>query len=444
MKNIVLAMAMLMSITTQAQEKWTLRQCLEYAMQNNITLRQDKLQELSATEDRKQSQAALLPSLSASTNHTVGYRPWQDAGIATVSNGTVSTKVRKTYYNGTYGINTSWTVWNGNKNHNQVKLNKLYEQQAHLNTLQSANTIQEKIAQLYVQVLYTNDAIAVTRQSLAASKKNEERGEQMVEVGSMSKAELAQLTAQRATDEYNLVDAETKLAGYKLQLKQLLEITGDQPFDVATPTASDEQALQDIPALSSVYEQALLTRPEIKNAQIDLQASDLQIKIARSGHMPTISMTGGVGTSTTTNNSNEWGRQIKTNFDASAGVSLSIPILDQRQAKTNISKARIQKEQALLDLQDKQKQLYQTIEGYWLDANTNQQKFRAAMTTVESEQQSYDLLSEQFRLGLKNIVELMTGKDRLLASLQNQLQSKYLTILNLQMLEFYSGRLKIE
>ena len=164
MKNIVLAMAMLMSITTQAQEKWTLRQCLEYAMQNNITLRQDKLQELSATEDRKQSQAALLPSLSASTNHTVGYRPWQDAGIATVSNGTVSTKVRKTYYNGTYGINTSWTVWNGNKNHNQVKLNKLYEQQAHLNTLQSANTIQEKIAQLYVQVLYTNDAIAVTRQ----------------------------------------------------------------------------------------------------------------------------------------------------------------------------------------------------------------------------------------------------------------------------------------
>ena len=439
MKNIVLAMVMLMSITTQAQEKWTLRQCLEYAMQNNITLRQDKLQELSATEDRKQSQAALLPSLSASTNHTVGYRPWQDAGIATVSNGTVSTKVRKTYYNGTYGINTSWTVWNGNKNHNQVKLNKLYEQQAHLNTLQSANTIQEKIAQLYVQVLYTNDAIAVTRQSLAASKKNEERGEQMVEVGSMSKAELAQLTAQRATDEYNLVDAETKLAGYKLQLKQLLEITGDQPFDVATPTASDEQALQDIPALSSVYEQALLTRPEIKNAQIDLQASDLQIKIARSGHMPTISMTGGVGTSTTTNNSNEWGRQIKTNFDASAGVGVSVPIFDQRKTRTALNKSIIEREKAMLAIEQQRKTLYQKIETFWLDALTNQQKFRSAQVSVESAQQSYDLLSEQFQLGLKNIVELMNGKTNLLKAQQNMLQSKYVTILAQQMLQFYQG-----
>jgi outer membrane protein len=135
---------------------------------------------------------------------------------------------------------------------------------------------------------------------------------------------------------------------------------------------------------------------------------------------------------------------MKTNVNMSGGLSLNIPIFDGRQTKSNVSKARIQQQQALLDLQDQQKQLYQTIEGYWLDANTNQQKFRAAMTTVESEQQSYDLLSEQFRLGLKNIVELMTGKDRLLASLQNQLQSKYLTILNLQMLEFYSGRLKIE
>jgi outer membrane protein len=169
----------------------------------------------------------------------------------------------------------------------------------------------------------------------------------------------------------------------------------------------------------------------------------MSIAIAKAGHLPTINMTGGLGTSNNSLSNKSYGNQVKTNFDASAGVSLSIPILDQRQTKTNISKARIQKEQALLDLQDRQKQLYQTIEGYWLDANTNQQKFRAAKTTVESEQQSYNLLSEQFRLGLKNIVELMTGKDRLLASLQSQLQSKYMTILNLQMLDFYSGTLKI-
>ena len=119
---------------------------------------------------------------------------------------------------------------------------------------------------------------------------------------------------------------------------------------------------------------------------------------------------------------------------------MSIPLFDQRQTKTNVNKARIQRETSLLALQDEQKQLYQTIENYWLDATSNQQKFRAAQATVDSEQQSYDLLQEKFNVGLTNIVELMTGKDKLLQAEQNRLQSKYLTILNLQMLKFYEGR----
>ena len=220
-------------------------------------------------------------------------------------------------------------------------------------------------------------------------------------------------------------------------MKQLLEITDDQAFEIAIPQTTDEMALAPIPSLTSVYEQALSSRPEIQNAQLAIQSSDLSIAVAKAGKLPSLNMTGGLGTSTNSLSNKGWGNQFKTNFDASLGASVSLPIIDQRQAKTNLSKARLQKEQALLDLQDKQKQLYQTIEGYWLDAQTNQQKYRAATTTVESEQQSYDLLQEQFRLGLKNIVELMTGKDRLLSSQQNLLQSKYMTILNLQLLKFY-------
>ena len=439
MKKTVLAMALLMSMTAQGQKTWSLRECLDYAMQNNITLRKAQLQKQAAIEERKASQAALLPSLSASTNQAVGYRPWQEGGAYTNGSGSVETSVRKTYYNGTYGINASWTVWNGNKNYNQVKLDKLAEQQAELSWQTSANSIQERIAQLYVQVLYTNEAIAVNQQSLEASKKNEERGQSMVEVGSMSKAELAQLTAQRATDEYNLVAAQTNLANYKLELKQLLEITGDQEFDVATPAASDAQALAEIPSLTSVYEQALAQRPEIKNAELELQSSDLQIKIARAGYLPTVSLTGGVGTSTSSNNSHDWGKQMKTNFDASAGVGVSIPLFDQRKTRTAVNKAQLQREEALLTMENERKELYQTIEGYWLDAQSNQQKFRAAQANVESEQASYDLLSEQFQLGLKNIVELMNGKTSLLQAQQNKLQSKYMTILAQQLLKFYQG-----
>lgn len=431
--------AIAIALSASAQKKWTLTECIDYALQNNITLQQAKLQKQSATEERKQAKAALLPSLSTSTNQSFGYRPWLENGVATVTNGTVNSKVNKTYYNGSYGINAQWTVWNGNQNRNQVKLGEVSEQQAELQTETTANNIQERIAQLYVQILYMNEAVEVNKQSLETSKRNEQRGKEMVEVGKMAKADLAQLTAQRAADEYTIVEAESNIANYKLQLKQLLELTGDEAFDIEMLTAGDEQALAEIPALSTVYETALGGRPEIKNAQLGLKQSDIQMNIAKAGAMPTISINGGVGTSTASMSSQTWDKQIKTNFDASVGASVSVPLFDNRKTKTAVNKARIQREQAQLELLDQQKQLYATIEGYWLDAETNQQKFKTALTTVESEQASYDLLEEQFRLGLKNIVELMTGKDRLLSSQQNKLQAKYTTILNRQLLRFYQG-----
>lgn len=431
--------AIAIALSASAQKKWTLTECIDYALQNNITLQQAKLQKQSATEERKQAKAALLPSLSASTSQSFGYRPWLENGVATVTNGTVNSKVNKTYYNGSYGINAQWTVWNGNQNRNQVKLGEVSEQQAELQTETTANNIQERIAQLYVQILYMNEAVEVNKQSLETSKRNEQRGKEMVEVGKMAKADLAQLTAQRAADEYTIVEAESNIANYKLQLKQLLELTGDEAFDIEMLTAGDEQALAEIPALSTVYETAQGGRPEIKNAQLGLKQSDIQMNIAKAGAMPTISINGGVGTSTASMSSQNWDKQIKTNFDASVGASVSVPLFDNRKTKTAVNKARIQQEQAQLELLDQQKQLYATIEGYWLDAETNQQKFKTALTTVESEQASYDLLEEQFRLGLKNIVELMTGKDRLLSSQQNKLQAKYTTILNRQLLRFYQG-----
>ena len=425
-KGIVILMAMA-SISAHAQKQWTLKDCIDYAMKNNITLKQAVLKKESATEDRKQSEAALLPSLTATTNQSLGYSPWME-GV----------NVKKGSYSGTYGINAQWTVWNGGQNRNTVKSNELAEQQAELSAQETANSIQERIAQLYVQILYMNEAIEVNRQSLEASKKNEERGKTMLEVGKMSKADLAQLTAQRATDEYNLVAAQSNLANYKLQLKQLLEIT-DPSFDIAMPTANDEQALAAIPAMQSVYEQALLTRPEVKSQELAITKSDIAIKSAKAGYMPTVNLTGGVGTSTSSRSDNGWGNQMKTNFDATVGVGVSIPLIDGRKNKTSVNKARIQREQALLSQQDVRKELYTTIEGFWLDAQSNQQKFRAAQVSVESEQQSYDLLSEQFQLGLKNIVELMNGKTNLLQAQQNKLQSKYTTILNIQLLKFYQG-----
>ena len=439
-----LAGLFLLSLSTECVAKqWSLRNCIDYALANNIQLQKAKIKEYSALEDVKQSQAALLPSLNLSTSQNVNYTPWPQQGRATVADGYVQSSVDKVYYNGSYSLSGNWTVWNGNKNRNNVKLNKVAAEQARLDSATTANNVLEQIAQLYVQILYSNEAIAVTKESLKTSQTNEQRGKTMVEVGKMSKADLAQLTAQRAQDEYAIVEAESNLRNYKRQLKELLQITSDEEFDVAVPSTTDDMALEAVPALNDVYAASLEQRPEIKNAKLGIESSDLGIKVAKAGRMPTVSLNAGVMTSTSSMSDNAWGTQMKNNFSLGGGVTVSIPLFDNRQTKTAINKAKLQKQSYLLDLQDKQTTLYSTIENYWLQAVTNQNKFKAARVSTESAQASYELLSEQFKQGLKNTVELMTGKTNLLQAQQNELQSKYLAILNLNMLEFYqTGNIK--
>ena len=418
---------------------WTLQACIDYALENNISLQKSKLQKQSATEDLKGAKGALLPTVNASTNQSLGYQPWKDSGISTVTNGTVNTKVDKTSYNGSYSLSGQWTVWNGNRNHNTVKLDKMLEQEADLTVRETANTIQELIAQLYAQILYLAESVKVNEQMLETSRKNEERGQEMFNVGKMSKADLAQLSAQRANDEYSIVEAKSQLMNYELQLKQLLEITDEERFQVAIPQIGDDQILADIPAMQTVYELALMNRPEINRSQLAINRSDVNLSIAKAGWMPTVNLTGGVTTSTNSLSSTGWGSQIKSNVNTTLGLGVTMPIYDGRTTKTSVNKAKIQQLQARLNLQDVQKTLYSDIQGYWLNAWTNQEKYKAASSSVESARESYDLLSEQFRLGLKNIVELMAGKDKLLEAQQNLLQSKYMTLYYQQMLKFYEN-----
>ena len=443
-KKTSLCAALLMIACSHGLAKqWTLRECIDYALQNNIALQKSRVSKLSAKEDVLQSRAALLPSLSAGTSQNATYRPWPEMGSAIVADGYVQSSVDKVYYNGTYGINANWTVWNGGRNTNTIRLNEKAEQLAELEAAVTANTIQEQIAQLYVQILYSAEAIRVNKESLETSRMNEQRGEQFVIVGKMAKAELAQLTSQRAQDEYNVVEAESNLRNYKRQLKQLLQITNDEEFDIAIPQTTDEMALQAVPNMQEVYESALANRPEIKNALVGIETSDLSIRMAKAQRLPTVALQASAATNTTSMSDNAWGSQLKNNFDLGGGVNISIPLTDNRQTKTAVNKARLQRQNYELDLRDKQTALYSDIENFWLQAITNQEKFKAAKIATESQQTSYELLSEQFRLGLKNIVDLMTGKDNLLRAQQNELQSKYMTILNIYLLRFYQdGQIK--
>lgn len=418
---------------------WTLEECIAYAMENNISLQKQGLMRQSSHEDVLQSQAQLLPSLNFSTGQNMSSQPWMQSGTTKVTEGVVQQAgVNKVYYNGTYSVGGSWTVWNGNRNRNQVKANKLAEQQAAQDSITTTLNLEEQITQLYIQILYSKEAIGVNKATLEAAKKNEERGREMYEVGSISKADLSQLTATRAQDEYNVVQAESQVRSYTRQLKQLLQITNEEEFEVREMSGMTEgMALQEIPSLGVVYEGALTQRPELKKAQLAMQAADVQKSMAKAQRMPQVNMNASVGTNTNTMNQKSWGNQVRTNFNVGAGFTVSVPIFDQRQTRTAINKATIQKQQAQLELKDRETQLYSTIENYWIQANNYQNQFRSARVSSQSASDSYDLLAAQFAVGLKNITELQDGKARLLVAKQSELQSKYMTILNIKMLEFY-------
>lgn len=428
----------LMAMTAQAQRKWTLQECLDYALEHNIQLQKNRLTEAQDREDIQMRRAALLPSLSFSTNQNASWRPWSQSYV-NLSGGTMTSTSSEVNYNGSYGLNAQWTVWNGGRNQKNLEKSKLTAEMAEYATAESANTIQEQITQLYVQILYQAEAVRVAEQVLEASKMQRDRAQEMVDVGSLARVDLKQLEAQVSQDEYTVVNNRTQLDNYRLQLKQLLELVGTDDFDVATPNTGDANVLSAIPPKEVVYASAYAFRPEIQSGKLSIEQSELDIDIARRGFYPSVSMSAGIGTSNNSGISTALTEQWRRNLNNSIGLTVSVPIFDNRQNRTNVRKAKLSKDAADLSLQDTEQQLYRQIETYWLNARNAQQQYVAAKANVESMQETYGLVSEQFRLGLKNIVELTTGKNNLLQAQQQLLQSKYTALYNLAMLRFYQG-----
>lgn len=418
--------------------EWDLQSCIDYALQHNITIRRNRVNAESAEVDVKTAKAALFPSLSASVGQRIVNRPYSETNTI-IDGDNITSSQSKTSYNGSYGIDANWTLYNGSKRLNTLKQQRLNNRIAELNVAQSENSIEENIMQVYVQILYAAEAVKVNEATLQVSQAEYERARALFDAGSIARSDLAQLEAQISADNYQVVTAQATLQDYKLQLKQLLELDGEEEMNLYIPSLSDENVLSPLPSKTDVYRAALTLRPEIEAGRLDVRASELDIDIARSGYIPTLSLSAGIGSTNANGSDFTFGEQIKRNWNNSLGVTLSIPIFNNRQTKSSIQKAKLQKQTSELSLLDEQKTLFKTIEGLWLDANSAQQRYVAAVENLKSTQTSYDLVQEQFNLGMKNTIELLTEKNNLLSARQETLQAKYMAILNTQLLKFYQG-----
>lgn len=434
----LLSLFMMNNIRAGNEETWDLERCIQYALENNIQIQKSNVSEQQQDVSLKEAQAALFPSLSFGMNQSLNYRPLQSNPNSIVANGMANTSSKKLTENGNYSLNASWTVWDGKSNTNTIKIQKLNKKMAELDTEISKNSITEQITQLYIQILYSTEAKKVNESILETAKKQVERGKEMMQNGLLSETELKQLEAQWSSAQYDVVNAQTQIDDYNLQLKQLLELDPSTDFQIANLEISDEQALQLVPSSNEVYSQALLLRPEIQSKQTAIEAAKLSVDVAKAGYQPSLSLNASISDSHYSTGA-QVASQLKENLNGTIGLTLSVPIFDNRKNKSAVERAKLDQVTKSLELTEEQKNLYNTIESYNLQARNNQEKFKASITKTESMESSYRLLNEQFENGLKNVVELLTGKDDLLQAQQEKLQSKYTTLLNIQLLKFYQG-----
>ena len=410
----------------EASKTWTLQECLDYAYQNNIQVRQSRNNQLSGIEDTKQAKAALFPSLVAST--TQSYTNYPSSEVTDNNS-----------YTGTYGITAGMTIFEGGKLRTEVKRQKVQNQMDALSVEESVNDIRIAIVQAYMQCLYAADAVRINRSTAEASKAQRDRAEEMLRAGSISRVDFAQLQSQYSSDEYQVVVASSTLDNYKLQLKQLLELDIMEEMNPAVPGVKEENVLKALPSKDEVYATALKVMPQIRRGELGIEAAKLEEKSARAGFFPSISLSASVGTGHMSNNDFESGSQIWNRFNENVGLTLNIPIFSNRKNRTAVNKAKIALNDSYLEWTSLQKELLRNVESAYLDAVSAQAQYLSAREKEKYARESYELTSEQFRVGVKNTVELITAQNEYSAAQQQVLQAKYLTLLSIELLNIYQG-----
>ena len=421
------------------QEKpftWTLQDCIDWAKQQNITIQRNKVNVRSLALDLENAKNNRLPTVNFSSNQQVGYRPFQETHSSVIGSEVISSSNR-TSYSGSYGLNASMSLYDGGQIKNNIKLAEINSQIAELNVLASELSIEEQITQLYVQILYSQDAVTQDDELIALGQVQLDRAKALKKAGLLNKADVSQLESQLAQDKYQKVADETTLDNYRLQLKQIMELDGDESLVLADPTLEND-VLAELPSKQAVYQHAVENRPEIKAQQLAMDRTYIDEKLAEAGNKPNLSASAGINTSNMSGNGNMF-NQLKNQWNNGIGVTLSIPIWDHGKTKNAVAKARLERESTYLDMIDTQKSLWKTIENYWLQARNSQQRYIAAKENVDYCRESYNLTSEQFRLGMKNIVELTQDKTNLSSATQQMLQAKYTALLNIAMLKYYNG-----
>ncbi len=428
--SVAIAFIVSWAADAQTKEGWSLQQCIDYAQQNNIQIKTQEVSLENAEASLEQAKAQQYPTLNFSSSfganfHNVStYNEYMEkTGGVSVSN--------------SFGLNSGLALYQGGRLRNSVRQSQVNRDATELDVEQARIDLEISVAQAFLQVLYNHEALELKQQAEELSARQVERGEQLFQAGSISRVELAQLKSQHASDQYQTVAAENTLESSRLQLKQLLELGLDQPFDIAYPVVDDNVVGTAIPDLADVYAEALASLPQMRSSALDIESADLGVKIAKGAALPSISMNAGISTGYASGTGVTYFDQLGNKLGESLGLNLSLPIFNGKQVRTNIRKAELQLTSARLQNESARKQLLSTLESVRNDAVSAQQRYFASKAQLEAAGESFRLVTEQFNAGIKNTVELLTEKNNYLNALSQQLQAKYQALLAEKLLQRY-------
>ncbi|TZF84711.1 TolC family protein [Pedobacter sp. BS3] len=413
------------TVKTALPAVWTLQQCLDYAKQHNISINSLRLNKEASRQDLIASKAAVLPDLYGSVSQNLSHNNRNEVGTSSAN------------VNGSAGISTSWTLYNGGYLRNDIRQKDLSVQSSNLSVLEAGNSISVQIVQAYLNILLDKETILYAEDLVATSKTQVSQMQQQYNVGAVAKKDLVQLSAQLANDQYTLTTAQNAERQDKLNLKQLLQLPTGQSFDIVKPDSAI--ALAAIPSLNEVLTLALNTRPEMQNSKLGVDIAQLDLAKARAGYKPTISLGGGIGTSYGNNSSYNAFNQLNDNFYQQIGITASIPIFTRKQNKTNEAKARINVSQAELDYQNTKTVLSQEVEQAFINAQNAGNQYTASLEQLKYTQEAYRIAGEELRVGASNTVEYVQQKNLYIQALQAYTQAKYNALLSLKIYEFYKG-----
>ena len=401
---------------------WTYDDCVDYALAHNISLQKAVLDERTAAIDLDEAKAQWQPTLDFATTHGYSNTPWGEGAHNS--------------YTSSYGVNAAWTVWNGGQRENTIKRDRVLAEISSLTTQNTVRSLRTDLLQVYINLLYAREAIGIYEEALRLSTARAERSRALMEAGKASRVGYAQLCSQQEQDNYALVNAQSSYDTRRMELKQLLELGINGDIEPADIDWTSEQVLAQLPPIDESYRLAIANDLQLRSLDLQLQRADIDVAIAKAGAMPRIALTAGIGTGYNAPGS-AFGSSIKRNLSESLGLTLSIPILDNRKTKAAVARARVQQLDAQLDTDSRNTELARMVETWYIDTRSAQARYSAADRQLLSAQLSAELTDEQFALGLINTVELMTAHNDLTEARRSLLQAKYMAMLGQKMIEYY-------